>query len=58
MKLDVSQALRNPGQEYPFHVVQAIAPMELGGTTSLLMMPCFPAFTLPPMTVTSPLTVS
>jgi len=31
MKLDVLQALRNPGQEYPFHVVQAIAPMELGG---------------------------
>ena len=31
MKLDVSQALRNPGQEYPFRVEQAIAPMELGG---------------------------
>ena len=31
MKLDVSQALKNPGQEYLFHGEQAIASQEIGG---------------------------
>ena len=31
MKLDVSKAIRFPGQEFPFRVEQAIAPMEMGG---------------------------
>lgn len=33
MKLNVSEALRNPGQEYPFHGEQTIAPVEIGGDT-------------------------
>ena len=33
MKLDVIQALRNPGQEFPFQVEQAIAPQEVSGET-------------------------
>lgn len=33
MKLDVSPALRNPGQEYPFHGEQTIAPQEISGDT-------------------------
>ena len=36
MKLDVSQALKNPGQEYPFRGEQAIAPQEVGGDTVIL----------------------
>lgn len=32
MKLDVTQALRNPGQEYVLRVVQAIAPQDVAGT--------------------------
>ena len=36
MKLDVSQALRNPGCAYPFDVMQTIAPQEIGGDTILL----------------------
>ena len=31
MKLDVIQALRNPGQEFPFEAEQAIAPQEVSG---------------------------
>ena len=31
MKLDVSQALKNPGQEYLFHGEQASASQEIGG---------------------------
>ena len=33
MKLDVTQALRNPGQEFPFQAEQAIAPQEVSGET-------------------------
>ena len=33
MKLDVTQALRNPGQEFPFEAEQAIAPQEVTGET-------------------------
>lgn len=33
MKLDVSQALRNPGQEFPFKAEQAIAPQDVTGET-------------------------
>ncbi len=33
MKLNVSEALRNPGQEYAFHGEQAIAPVDIGGET-------------------------
>ena len=33
MKLDVAQALRNPGQEFPFEAEQAIAPQEVTGET-------------------------
>ena len=33
MKLDVSLALKNPGQEYLFRGEQAIAPQEIGGDT-------------------------
>ena len=31
MRLDVIQALRNPGQEFPFQVEQAIAPRDVSG---------------------------
>ena len=31
MKLDVTKALRNPGQHYPLEVEQTIAPQEVGG---------------------------
>ena len=33
MKLDVSNALSHPGQEYPFSGLQAIADQEIGGDT-------------------------
>ena len=33
MKLDVSNALAHPGQEYPFSGLQAIADQEIGGDT-------------------------
>jgi len=33
MKLDVSDALSNPGQEYPFSGLQAIADQEVSGDT-------------------------
>ena len=33
MKLNVSEALRNPGQDYAFQGEQAIAPVEIGGET-------------------------
>lgn len=33
MKLNVSEALRNPGQEYVFRGEQTIAPVEIGGET-------------------------
>ena len=33
MKLNVSEALHNPGQEYAFHGEQAIAPVDIGGET-------------------------
>ena len=33
MKLDVTQALRSPGQEFPFEAEQAIAPQEVTGET-------------------------
>ena len=32
MKLDVLQALRNPGTEYAFSVEQAMAPQDVGGS--------------------------
>lgn len=31
MKLDVTKALRNPGQHYPLEVEQTIAPQDVGG---------------------------
>ena len=31
MKLDISQALKHPGQEYPFQGEQTIAPQEVSG---------------------------
>ena len=33
MKLDVTQALRSPGEEFAFQVEQAIAPQEVSGET-------------------------
>ena len=33
MKLNVSEALRNPGQEYAFRDEQTIAPVDIGGDT-------------------------
>lgn len=36
MKLDVSTALRTPGQEYAFHERQAMAPVEVLGETVTL----------------------
>ena len=33
MKLDVTQALRNPGEEFPFEAEQAIAAQEVSGET-------------------------
>ena len=33
MRLDVTQALRNPGEEFPFEAEQAIAPQEVSGET-------------------------